>query len=348
MANISADTATSTGAPGYITMEQVVADEFKLRAYGFIGDGNSHPLSSVDSIGSTNTTGWTLTQWQTKFPFATALSNEIDGLAVQAVINSVPSAQSYQIIFPAGTWNSSLTISTGGGNDPQGNVRIKGAGQGVTIMNVVADSADVNGWQHNFGQSPDYPLCSLQMEDMAVMCTCSGGNSGGVGLDVTCTTAQGSGLEGAFGFLLDRVIVSGYKTTGYAGNYWQSPIIVRGGGGAYLNKALIGDALATYSLDDVGNALTFNGADSAGSGDIGLTNIIVEDSNCLGYNIGIEFNTSADYGIQGTWICNCNIGCYQGIVYNSTSGYPSPQNFVLDCQLGGSYNCAIAATAFQI
>lgn len=54
--------------------------------YGAIGDGTSHPLSSVASLRSVTTTGWTLVQWQALFPLATALTQEVDFLAWQAAI----------------------------------------------------------------------------------------------------------------------------------------------------------------------------------------------------------------------------------------------------------------------
>ncbi len=60
-------------------------DEDRLRFYGFVGDGNSRPLSAVGFCAGQNTAGWSLGQWQSIFYFAASLSDEIDGLAIQLV-----------------------------------------------------------------------------------------------------------------------------------------------------------------------------------------------------------------------------------------------------------------------
>ena len=77
MTDISNNTATFGGAPG-VQMSQVVADDFALRTFGFIGDGNTHQLSTINSVGTYNTTNWTVTQWQSILPSAVALTDEIE------------------------------------------------------------------------------------------------------------------------------------------------------------------------------------------------------------------------------------------------------------------------------
>ncbi len=353
MTDISNDTAQTATSTTPVPMSQLIIDEFLLRTYGFVGNGVSNQLQSISMFGGMTTTGWTLAMWQSHFfLFATDLTNELDGLAVQAAINSVTPGQSYQIIFPAGTWLSSVTITTGGAA-PQGNVRVRGAGQAVTIMLVV--TAGIDGWQHNYGLNPAVSLCSLQMEDMAITTNNPaptgtsninlGTNVVNVGLNITCTTTRGKGVAGGLGAILSRLIVSGYKTISYSGFYWKFPIVIHGGGGASLTKVLVGDSAASYVVTDVGNALTFIGSDTNVAHDIGLTNIIVQDCDFSGYQIGVAFITTAQYGIQGTWICNCNIGGYQGISYSATysATTSSPQNFILDCEIAFGYNGAISA-----
>lgn len=59
-----------------------------LYLYGFVGDGNSHPISGVTSFNGIDTTGYSLGQWQALVGQIGALSDEIDGVAMQAVLNS--------------------------------------------------------------------------------------------------------------------------------------------------------------------------------------------------------------------------------------------------------------------
>ena len=79
-----------------------------IKYFGAIGNGSQNELSSINSFGGQNTTGWTLAQWQTIFPFATALTNDIDGLAIQAAINATD-----KIAIGDGTYEINTTISLG-------------------------------------------------------------------------------------------------------------------------------------------------------------------------------------------------------------------------------------------
>lgn len=63
------------------------AERLSVKDFGAIGDGSSHPLSGVTLLGNVNVTGWTLAQWQTIYPHATALTNELDWCAIQAAVN---------------------------------------------------------------------------------------------------------------------------------------------------------------------------------------------------------------------------------------------------------------------
>ena len=70
------------------TQDKKNQDILSVLDYGAIGDGVSRQLSTVTAFGSNNTTGWTLVQWQTIFPGATALSEELDGLCIQNALNA--------------------------------------------------------------------------------------------------------------------------------------------------------------------------------------------------------------------------------------------------------------------
>lgn len=81
-------TAGSAFIATYGTAQRTVGDRagvnLDARDFGAIWDGNSHPISGIASFAGQNSSGWTLSQWQTYFPEAQSLSDEIDGLAVQA------------------------------------------------------------------------------------------------------------------------------------------------------------------------------------------------------------------------------------------------------------------------
>ena len=78
-----------TGAPSFLDINKFTADIFVLRGWGYIGDGSSHVLSTVNSFNGQNSTGWTLVQWQAVLPSATSLTNEIDGVAINSYIASI-------------------------------------------------------------------------------------------------------------------------------------------------------------------------------------------------------------------------------------------------------------------
>lgn len=79
----------------------VLAAGNTLASYGYLGDGNSHQLSTVTSYLGMNTTGWTLAQWQGVLPASTALSDELDWATMQSFINAATGPIS--VTFPNGS-----------------------------------------------------------------------------------------------------------------------------------------------------------------------------------------------------------------------------------------------------
>ena len=69
---------TATGGTTARAAQDRAADWVHVRDFGAVFDGNSHPLSNYYA---------TLAAAQAVYPFATALTNEIDGVAIQAAIN---------------------------------------------------------------------------------------------------------------------------------------------------------------------------------------------------------------------------------------------------------------------
>ncbi|NBW09953.1 MAG: hypothetical protein EBR82_18200 [Caulobacteraceae bacterium] len=106
-----------------------------VKDFGAVGDGLSHPLSSITAMGGLNTQGWTLSQWQgTFFPNATSLSQEIDFLAHERALQF-----GVEVSAPAGVYllgASPLVASVDG-------ARLIGAGINATTWrtaNVAGDA----------------------------------------------------------------------------------------------------------------------------------------------------------------------------------------------------------------
>ena len=83
-----------------------------LASYGYVGNGSSHPLSSVTSYLSMNTTGWTLAQWQSVLPATIALSDELDWATMQSFIYAAtsPIAVTFPNGSPVGVFNRSIVV----------------------------------------------------------------------------------------------------------------------------------------------------------------------------------------------------------------------------------------------
>lgn len=72
-------TIMPTGWTGAGRWHRLVTGDHRPEHYGAFGDGSSHTLAILNS-------GWTLAQWQAIYPMAQALTDEIDLLAIQAVL----------------------------------------------------------------------------------------------------------------------------------------------------------------------------------------------------------------------------------------------------------------------
>lgn len=117
-----------------------------LYYYGYVGDGTSHPLSSVTSFGGLNTTGWTLATWQAVVSQVVALTDEIDGVAIQQLMNlgSVASNLVCTIELP---YNSQARLSRT--LSSRSTIYLNGNGSTITAVG----SAFVM-WQHGNATTP--------------------------------------------------------------------------------------------------------------------------------------------------------------------------------------------------
>lgn len=70
------------------SVRDALLDRVSVRDFGAVGDGVGRFLQNVTSHGDDDTTGWSLAQWQTKYPFATSLTNYLDWCAFQAAANT--------------------------------------------------------------------------------------------------------------------------------------------------------------------------------------------------------------------------------------------------------------------
>lgn len=73
---------------GGLALQDAIRAALPLKRFGFVGDGNSHLLSSVAWFNGVDVRGYTLAQWQALVPQVGSLSDEIDGVAMQAVLNA--------------------------------------------------------------------------------------------------------------------------------------------------------------------------------------------------------------------------------------------------------------------
>jgi hypothetical protein len=95
---------TATGTTTARNLVTRMADVVNVKDFGAIGDGSSHPLSSVYP---------TLAAAQAVYPFVTSLSQEIDWAAIQAAVNTA-NLKYNSVFFPAGIYfvNAPVNIYT--------------------------------------------------------------------------------------------------------------------------------------------------------------------------------------------------------------------------------------------
>jgi len=132
-------------------------DRFPVRRQGYIGDGRSHPLGSVETVAGATTKGWTLDQWRTLFPRAAALNEEIDRHAIQRYCDLHPEALALDL--PPGIALLDRGIVTGGAQT----IRIRGAGRDLT--EIWFSEPDGTLWTHGRDQLADG---SWTVEDLTI------------------------------------------------------------------------------------------------------------------------------------------------------------------------------------
>ena len=187
----TATTVKPVGVPGSVTAGTMVVDAHLLRAFGYIGDGNPHPASALFG---------TLAAAQAAYPSAQALTDEIDGLAIQAAITAAGS-RALVLSFPPGS-SGRLTraITSGAG-------AIHVLGNKSTLLSTTAGQ---NGWNHGVGQNVFDAYLSI--EKLTLECT----GVGGVALNTSFSPISGD-------FRLRDVTITGSGDRN--ANYWTQAVV---------------------------------------------------------------------------------------------------------------------------
>jgi hypothetical protein len=86
------------GPPAPGRWKRLAEGNLSVKWFGAIGDGNSHPLSNYYA---------TLQDAQVVYPHATSLNDEIDSVAIQSAIASIPGGI---VFFPPGTYKVTSTL----------------------------------------------------------------------------------------------------------------------------------------------------------------------------------------------------------------------------------------------
>lgn len=188
---------------------------FPVVRLGYIGDGAPHPLSSVTVCQGRNTAGWSLAQWRTLFPSAHALSDEIDGLAIQTYVDTNPAG--VQLLLPPGKGRCSRSPVSSGAMS----VQVSGCGRDVTTL--LSITAGQDGWQHGLTTPARAPIC---FENIRLECGGQGvpGNvfAGGTAINVVFDQSTPSL---AWCHRLYDVLIQGAGDQRY--NYWARATFVK-------------------------------------------------------------------------------------------------------------------------
>lgn len=281
-----------------------------LCALGFVGDGASHPLSQRFS---------SLAAAQAVFPRATALTEEIDGHAIQKFIDEHHSRRPFDplvVELPDGCYAvSSTTILSG-----KVATTVRGNNSFITW-----NKAGIDGWLHGAASTGFQAIEGARFEMKGVNLLCQG--VGGTALWVEQFPRTG-------GFHMDgvRITGSGFQKT----NYWNRPVVGIGCGDLlWEGVAIVGSIDGDLSTKSDGVYITYDTTkfpNVQGS-------FFYRFNNCdvSWYQTG--YNILATKTIEGLYIQGGNINsCINAVRYNNTTvdqggGYPSPQFFIINNQI---------------
>ena len=174
-----------------------------FKTFGAIGDGNSHPISTLLTFNGAIVSGWTLAKWQSVYSFVTALSNQADWVAIMAALSGGGS-----IVATPGTYLCDQPIVTSAQN-----VCVFGAGRENTAIVQITVGAD--GWQHGTPSTP--AVGTFTARDISFKCQGIGGN----GLNLVFNSNPSLFIGKCF--TLDNVNFAGNPMN--SSNYWLQPVL---------------------------------------------------------------------------------------------------------------------------
>ena len=300
------------GTPSIQSIAASLKDVAEFYSYGGKATGcglcATNPLSSVTSVNGTNTTGYTLAQWQSFYSVCndskgrnpvTALTNEVDEIAIQCVINK--KTQDGTLWLPSGLLYQTKPIISG-----QFALVVRGVG-GRDATTLVQTVRGQDGWHHGTADTgwvdgngvPNY-LSRFAMHGITFGC----GGPGGFGTEFVCGTALKADFNiGSAGFTLQDVAVTGRgnQTT----NYWHDGIncnncslteITRGSIGGINTGAGIGSLLST------GTGMAFTGK--------GAVQFSIRDTTTNGWNKAVTMTT-------GNKDASTTFGNQEGFVFDN-------------------------------
>lgn len=291
-------TSPST-APFAVSGGLMTAEVNPLRYWCYKGDGASHTLSSVTSCGTTDTTGWTLAQWQAALPAATSLSDQIDWAAIQSYVNTKAAGQIY-VLFPAGTAyiNKSIQFC--------GNSHLEGQGRGGnTIIRQMTASTDVIRSCQDGQTSPG--TASLTVNDFNIECA----NASGCGTAVNASFAIATGQSR---LVSERMQVT-QPSSGTTGNFLR---------GFYINQFANTRIIDTYVINSVagtplsGSSCYYLDATSTTRG--ANSEFQMEQSTCFRMETGLYIRAANNCPVEGIRLDNNDfVGVIDHIIYQNDS-----------------------------
>ena len=267
-----------------------------------------NPISTIEFFAGVNTTGYTLAQWQALVPQIKSLWDEVDGVAIQALINAASGPMTIEL--PFGVACTSWPLLSG-----RYELHVKGKGQFATSLIQSVQGQD--GWHHGTSDTPYGTIYNsrLSLSDFGLQCS----GKGGLAVSVAGT--------GNAGYFISNIQLYGVGNSGY--NYWHDGVAYAGCSYVYITGLCI-DGPQNTVLTNTGTAIAFTGLSTA--------QYMVRDSTVGWYQYALTATSGDNNGghdMEGFVLDNFQANQIMygvTVTYNGTSGYRSPQWILHDCQ----------------
>lgn len=262
------------------------------RAFGFVGDGDYHPLSERFA---------TLTAAQAVYPRAEALSDQIDGLAVQKAIDAASSSGrgAAHVTLPAGQWYLTRRLVSDGNM----HVAVRGAGIKATTAVVLGNSPFLD------AGSGSPMLGTVQLDDMQI--AAGADNPGTVALIVN-SLAVPSMLGENVQFFGWKTVLNGMNITGSHCTKWR----------AYYGPGVQSEA------NRLTNAYVFRQTR-------GCFLNVFDTFQTEGYVNACDYLNTSNPGYEGQYWPNLNVnsGTSVATIASNVAGYDAPQWVFTDIEI---------------